>query len=345
MSLLFSLPPKTISFLGDLISGRKRLRQFLGALKRRIFHHRILHLELTSRCNILCRACYRTGALKEAMDLRTDMEMEDLGKILSDYQKDCLRSVVLSGGENLLHPHFFQAVSLIKKMLPDCPIVLSTNGVLLSRNPALRQRLIEAPISELQFSLHGAIQETIDKLQHGIRLRETLETIAWIMEHSPICVSVNFVVQQENLGEIIPFIELCAQFRIPRVSLTPINFAGHREDFVDYTKLWEEMHLSRILQTAIARGSELGIGISTISPSPRCTCLGDVDVIASDGTMLPCWGNYLKKKFSMGNVLDYPAKVIRQEKTWVPLIKSVSGQGPLAPLCMACWANGKHQFS
>lgn len=302
---------------------------------------RVLHIEFTSRCNINCKACYRSGIMKKYMDTNTDMSLENLKKLLDHYKKGQLQSIIFSGGENLLHPNFFDAVELCRQKYPNADILLSTNGVVLS-NRDLLDRLCKSSVTNLQVSLHGATQETINLLQKGIRLPEILEAISYLTKNSNIEISFNYVIQEENIKEMLSFVDLVATTPITNISFTPINFAGHSLEEIDYTELWKMWGLKNLLLEASAHANQFGIQTNS-SVTPICTSIFEIDVVSANGTMGPCWGNFLVKKYNMGNIFHENPRELRNRPEFKEFARGVKS-GNTGELCKACWANGKYSL-
>jgi len=305
---------------------------------------RLVHLELTSKCNIACKACYRSGPMRELMDTRTTMSPADVEVLLHSYWSAEVMAFVLSGGENLLHPQFFTILEAIRKRFPSKPVTLSTNGVLLSRDHALLERVCSSSLDTIQFSLHGARQRTVSLLQPGIVIPPMLDAMRYITESSAIDVGVNFVIQYENVDEMVELIELLANagMHTLTVSFTPMNYAGHTEQSVDYDALWDEMGLRQKLSRTTARASELGIRVATLDKL-ECYSVFSVDVLTASGAMLPCWGNYLVKRFALGNALHEKPRAIRKQPELRDL-QAALRRGEIPALCVACWANGRYSL-
>lgn len=317
------------------------IKKIIHNLYKKMFNKRTLHLELTSRCNLNCKACYRSGDFKNFMNINENLEINRLEILLKKYKAREIDQIILSGGENLLHPDFFDCLEMIRNYFPSKAIILSTNGALLTSNTNLLEKICKSELNVIQFSLHGANQATIDKLQKGINLTKTIEIIKYLQSSSNISLNVNFVIQEENVNEINDFIELMGANKILNISLTPMNYAGHTDEEINYTAKWKELKLKEKFIEAKEISKKYYIKIPEFTPV--CTSIFNVDVLTVDGNMLPCWGKYLSKKYSMGNVfLESPQK-IRQNKKFRGLQKQIKS-GDTPKMCDSCWANGKHML-
>jgi radical SAM protein with 4Fe4S-binding SPASM domain len=103
---------------------------------------RYLEVQITRRCNLSCRHCYLGPARK------VDMAPEVLGRVAEDFCSISGLRIMISGGEPLSHPRFWE----INDRLADTPLrrVLLSNGTLL--DAAVARRLA---FHEVQISLDG----------------------------------------------------------------------------------------------------------------------------------------------------------------------------------------------
>jgi len=112
--------------------------------------------ELTSRCNLNCTMCYVS---KPVNDLD-----EQARELSAGYWIDLARqaaemgtlSLLLTGGEAMLHPDFKEIYEAISKM--GFRITLFSNGTLLT--PELTAWLARIPPATLDITLYGASEET-----------------------------------------------------------------------------------------------------------------------------------------------------------------------------------------
>ncbi len=103
---------------------------------------RYLELQLTERCNLMCRHCYLGSSGKN------DMELETALGITGEFHSMGGLRLLISGGEPLLYPplaDFLREISPLKIRR-----VLLTNGTLLDR-----KNIGMINVEEIQFSLDG----------------------------------------------------------------------------------------------------------------------------------------------------------------------------------------------
>lgn len=147
---------------------------------------RYLELQMTDRCNLRCRHCY----LGERG--RRDLDFGQIEKVLAGFEEMQGLRLLLSGGEPLLHPRFWD----VNEGLPGYAFrsVLLSNGTLLSRETAARLR-----VHEVQVSLDG-MREGHD----GLRGEGAFDKAARAIDHlreAGIRVSVATMIHRGNLAE------------------------------------------------------------------------------------------------------------------------------------------------
>ena len=112
---------------------------------------RILHdvsLELTYRCNLDCFFCYNDREKKGI-----PLSLAQYGSLLRDLARMQTLHLMLTGGEPMVHPHFFEIGALAR----DLGFVtrVRTNGHNLTPRQARRVKLEVDPF-KVEVSLHGA---------------------------------------------------------------------------------------------------------------------------------------------------------------------------------------------
>ncbi|MCX6745421.1 MAG: radical SAM protein [Candidatus Parcubacteria bacterium] len=145
---------------------------------------------VTKRCNLTCRACFRTMQ-NEAIDHKIPLEV---GGQLKRWKTMGLKSVALSGGEPLLYPNIKNLVRSLKQA--DLEVSLITNGDLLMTNSK-----ILGLIDTLALTIISIRPEIHSYLRGGQSLYE-IANLLKKFETSPRRLQVNTIVSRFNLGEL-----------------------------------------------------------------------------------------------------------------------------------------------
>lgn len=120
------------------------------------------HFDLTWRCNERCIHCY--------------LDHDDKGEVTTAEAKDVIRQLaeagsfflILSGGEPLLRPDFFELVEHARRLM-FC-VKLKTNGILIGEREA--QRLRELAVESVQISVYSHRADVHDAIT---KVRGSLE--------------------------------------------------------------------------------------------------------------------------------------------------------------------------
>ncbi len=112
-------------------------------------------LELTYRCNLLCSFCYNARPDRRELDTGSWLEVLDRLRAAGTFK------VVLSGGEPLLHPGFWEIAGRVREL--GLVLEVYTNGVPLAR-PDRAERLARLAPFKVEISLHGPDAATHERL-------------------------------------------------------------------------------------------------------------------------------------------------------------------------------------
>jgi radical SAM protein with 4Fe4S-binding SPASM domain len=103
---------------------------------------------ITRTCNLRCVHCYSDSNAMQYPGELSWKEMQEVVKDLADYQ---IPSLLLSGGEPLIHPRFFDLVDVASDA--GLKLTISTNGTLIT--PEKAARLKAANVAYVGISLDG----------------------------------------------------------------------------------------------------------------------------------------------------------------------------------------------
>ena len=147
---------------------------------------RYLEFQITDRCNLRCRHCYIGDSLNQ------DLPFEKILKILKEFEEIQGLRLLLSGGEPLLHPRFWE----INEVLRDHAFrsVLLSNGTFITKEIAKRLH-----VHEVQVSLDG-MKEGHESIRGKGVFEKTLHAIDHLQE-ADIRVSIATMIHRENLNQ------------------------------------------------------------------------------------------------------------------------------------------------
>ncbi len=147
---------------------------------------RYLELLITDRCNLKCRHCYLGDSLHH------DLSLERVKGIMKEFEGIHGLRLLISGGEPLLHPRFWE----INDSLKDHAFrsVLLSNGTLISREIARQLN-----VHEVQISLDG-MSDGHDSLRGEGSFEKAIMAIEHL-EEAGIRVSIATMIHQGNLAE------------------------------------------------------------------------------------------------------------------------------------------------
>jgi len=147
---------------------------------------RYLELQITDRCNLQCRHCYIGEGFHQ------DLSKNRIQKVFEEFEEIQGLRLLLSGGEPLLHSHFWEINDLLRNY--SFRTVLLSNGTLVTQAVAKRLH-----VHEVQISLDG-MKEGHESLRGRGTFEKTLKAIDYLQEAN-IRVSVATMIHRKNLTE------------------------------------------------------------------------------------------------------------------------------------------------
>jgi MoaA/NifB/PqqE/SkfB family radical SAM enzyme len=189
---------------------------------------RVVFIEVTNRCNLLCETCPRTYFTREP--LRT-LQYDEFVFIAEQFP--AMRRAVLHGiGEPLLNRELPEIIAYLKRR--EVEVLFNSNGTLLT--PAWQEALVRSGLDEYRCSIDGADPATYARIRgadllHKIEtgLSGLVQTKARLQAQSPR-ISIWCVVTQENLAELPDLVRLAARLGVPEVYVQRMTYFGHEPD-------------------------------------------------------------------------------------------------------------------
>jgi radical SAM protein with 4Fe4S-binding SPASM domain len=154
---------------------------------------RYLELQITDRCNLQCRHCYIGEGSHQ------DLPKNQIQKVFEEFEEIQGLRLLLSGGEPLLHSHFWEINGLLRNY--SFRTVLLSNGTLVTQAVAKRLH-----VHEVQISLDG-MKEGHESLRGRGTFEKTLMAMGHLQEAN-IRVSVATMIHRKNLSEFDPLASL-----------------------------------------------------------------------------------------------------------------------------------------
>jgi radical SAM protein with 4Fe4S-binding SPASM domain len=147
---------------------------------------RYLELQMTDRCNLQCRHCY-IGEVSHQ-----DLSKKQIQRVLEEFEEIQGLRLLISGGEPLLHPHFWQINDILQNYAFRS--VLLSNGTLITKEVANKLH-----VHEVQVSLDG-MKEGHESLRGKGTFKKTMAAIDHLQEAN-LRVSVATMIHRRNLSE------------------------------------------------------------------------------------------------------------------------------------------------
>lgn len=179
------------------------------------FQPRVIFIEVTNRCNLLCETCPRTYHDREPLKSLSLDEFIEIAEHFPDMQQVELHGI----GEPLLNRELPEIIRYLKGR--GVKVVTNSNGTLLT--PKWQRAVVESGLDAYRCSIDGATPETYARIRGADllgKLREGLGGLVRTKEQlgsdTPE-ISIWCVATQENLAELPDMLRLAADLGVPEV--------------------------------------------------------------------------------------------------------------------------------
>ena len=150
----------------------------------------ILHVGVTTRCNLRCPACPTGTAMLGRPG--EDLDFSLYCRVVDELRQHLMFMLFWDWGEPLMHPRFPDMLAYAGKS--GVKTVVSTNGTVANSSEKI-ERLVSAEPVTIIVCVDGADQQTYETYRRGGRLKTVLQTIRRLAE------------TKERLGKMHPLIE------------------------------------------------------------------------------------------------------------------------------------------
>jgi len=152
-----------------------------------------IFFEPTILCNI---SCFKSVCSKESGIIKTRQRkyfpLDEFKSMMEEVGSRLIRLDFFNYGESFVHPEAVDMLEHIKRHFPQLYLYTSTNGLMLDDEKI--ERIVQAGLDEITFSVDGADQETYSVYRCGGNFQKVLDIMS--------C----FVKKRNNTGKEIPFI-------------------------------------------------------------------------------------------------------------------------------------------
>ncbi len=184
-------------------------------------------VELTTRCNLSCRHCFRNAMMEDLGDMSRSL----VEKLLEDLASVGVKRVVFTGfGEPLVYPYIDQVLERAKSL--GFEVVLNTNGTLLDRYIEAIAEFVDT----LVVSIEAGEEDLYKEIRRGATLSKVLENLELlnkfrsVTKWSPI-IEFWYTIGKYNLDSLLKVIDLAQRMGVYRLNVSNyIPIASNNEN-------------------------------------------------------------------------------------------------------------------
>lgn len=235
-----------------------------------------LHIELTNQCNLRCTHCYNIEYLESN---NTDIDTNEVKKIIDDALLAGVRDIGFSGGEPFMRSDIFELITYSSKH----PIHILTNGMFINKRVIEKLKQIPNLLIEFRVSLDGL--KTHAKIR-GTSFQPALNGIKLLLEAGYVT-SVNTMITNDNISDLMAMYDLFKKLEVDRWRLGFIFGQGNAAQN-PLTFDCTEQQLEMLKDLIIRHKSEKPIFELDISKLYRSGIFDGAHLIGYDYNSKPC---------------------------------------------------------
>jgi radical SAM protein with 4Fe4S-binding SPASM domain len=302
--------------------------------------------QLTSRCNLSCVHCYVSDP---AQVNKLNLPVSPVLNIIDELVNLHGSSIVLSGGEPLLHPDLKK---IIRHAAPRVKIKLLTNGTLINQEWA-------EFLSDMGVKVQISVDGSSDVIHDQIRGKGSFSKAIRGLKHLQSAGSgdkINFstTVMNQNIEDLPEIIHLAKSLEVPLVRFLPLRKKGSacttwemigagltsskQERFYDYVRRLCTQNQAPFEISCGLSGFLLNMPEEFQEDDIWCP-LGKQIIIAPNGDAYPC-PLLMDRQFWMGNVFHDSLEKIVQSDGMSEVCRALVERRQKIETCGACtWRN------
>lgn len=217
-----------------------RYGQGHGAPKTAAARKPIVVWNITRRCNLKCIHCYSDS---DAREYPGELSWEQCQAVVDDLAAYGVPGLLLSGGEPLIHPRFFDLAGYARSK--GLRLTLSTNGTLIDRPAAER-------LQKLGFAYVGISLDGIGATHDYFRGRPgAFDKTVQAFRHCKAVgqkVGLRLTLSRNNIDDLDQILDFIEKEDIDRVCFYHLVYSGRGSTLVDVTHEDSRLALDKIIE-------------------------------------------------------------------------------------------------
>ena len=173
---------------------------------------------ITRRCNLKCIHCYSDS---DAREYPGELSPEQCRGVIEDLARFGVPGLLLSGGEPLIHPRFFEMATQARSL--GLRLTLSTNGTLIDREMA--DRIADLGFDYVGISLDG-LRETHDKFRRLDGAFDRSLAAVRLLRDRGVKVGLRYTMTSLNAHDFAPLLQLMRREHVNKFYFSHLNYAG-----------------------------------------------------------------------------------------------------------------------
>jgi radical SAM protein with 4Fe4S-binding SPASM domain len=273
-----------------------------------------VHVDLTMRCNELCRHCYRV------IEQRPELTTDELKALLDDLARAGALYLTFSGGEVFLRKDLFELIEHAKRLRFD--VRLKSNALLITKAKAERLRALGVRQVDISiYSADPAVHDWVTKVPGS--LERSLEGVR-LLKGAGVTVKLNCPLMRQNVGQYKEVRALAERLGV-LAGFDPMITAKNDGDTSPVQLRISRKDLRQVLQDPVLN-PEVGKTDAGEIPSVRpdldeipCGASHNACYISAYGDVQPC----VAMPIACGNVQDEPFEEIWRRSPEMLRVRSI----------------------
>lgn len=183
-----------------MLSGNSKSKEVFDRIMFRADEKKVpvfAHLDLSYKCNLKCIHCYCQNLSADFSRYKEELSPPEICRLLDELAEAGSLYLGLSGGEVLIHPHFFEIARYARRK--GFWLTVLTNGTLIDEDVA--QRLAELMPRAIDLSIYGTSSEVHDAITQSPGSFDKVVRAVNLLKKEKIRVVLKTIVMKSNLHQ------------------------------------------------------------------------------------------------------------------------------------------------